>query len=106
MGSRSISNGGRSSNRSPQSIGISFVCDEQSEEERVMRWTEALQAVGDEDRSESFALFSRTLDIEWVRRALTASGSASVRKRKLPAESVVWLVIGMALLRDRSIDEV
>jgi hypothetical protein len=71
-----------------------------------MRWAEAWQGVGAGDRSESFALFSRTLDIEWVRQALTASGSASVRKRKLPAESVVWLVIGMALLRDRSIDEV
>jgi hypothetical protein len=71
-----------------------------------MMLAEALRVVGDGDRSESFELFSRTLNIEWVRRALTASGAASVRKRKLPAESVVWLVIGMALLRDRSIDEV
>jgi hypothetical protein len=29
-----------------------------------------------------------------------------VRRRKLPAEYVVWLVIGMGLLRDRSIEEV
>ncbi len=71
-----------------------------------MGLAEALRAVGEGNRSESFALFSRTLDIDWVRRALVASGTASVRKRKLPAESVVWLVIGMALLRDRSIDEV
>ena len=71
-----------------------------------MRLAEALQVVGGRDRAESFELFGRTLDIEWVRRVLTASGSASVRKRKLPAESVVWLVIGMALLCDRSIDEV
>lgn len=71
-----------------------------------MGLAEALHEVGEGNRAESFELFSRTLDIEWVRRALAASGSASVRKRKLPAESVVWLVIGMALLRDRSIDEV
>lgn len=66
----------------------------------------ALLAVGEGERSESFALFSRTLDIDWVRRVLAATGTGSVRKRKLPAEAVVWLVIGMALLRDRSIDEV
>ena len=71
-----------------------------------MELAEALQVLGEGNRSESFALFSRTLDIEWVRRVLSATGTATVRKRKLPAESVVWLVIGMALLRDRSIDEV
>jgi len=71
-----------------------------------MELVEALQVVGEGDRRESLALFSRTLDMDWVRRALTATGTASVRKRKLPAEAVVWLVIGMALLRDRSIDEV
>jgi len=37
---------------------------------------------------------------------LAATGTATVRRRKLPAEYVVWLVIGMALLRDRSIREV
>ena len=71
-----------------------------------MELAEALQVLADGNRSESFALFSRTLDIEWVRRVLTATGTASVRKRKLPAESVVWLAIGKALLSDRSIDEV
>lgn len=71
-----------------------------------MELADALQVVGEGNRPESFALFSRTLDIDWVRRVLTATGTASIRKRKLPAESVVWLVIGMALLRDRSIDEV
>lgn len=67
---------------------------------------QALRAVGEGERAECFELFSRTLDIEWVRRVLQTTGTASVRKRKLPAEAVVWLVIGMALLRDRSIDEV
>jgi hypothetical protein len=71
-----------------------------------MELGDALRVVGAGSRPESFALFSRTLDIDWVRRVLTATGTASIRKRKLPAESVVWLVIGMALLRDRSIDEV
>ncbi|WP_442892510.1 transposase domain-containing protein, partial [Acinetobacter sp. USHLN143] len=31
------------------------------------------------------------------------SGKASIRRRKLPAEHVVWLVIGLALFRDQPI---
>lgn len=54
----------------------------------------------------SFALFAKTLDAAWVEQALKATGTASIRRRKLPAEYVVWLVIGMAMLRDRSIAEV
>src|SRR5262249_56248011 len=42
----------------------------------------------------------------WIAQALQATGTATIRRRKLPAEYVVWLVIGMALLRDRSIREV
>lgn len=71
-----------------------------------MKLAEALQAVGEGDRAECFDLFSATLNMDWVREVLASTGSASVRRRKLPAESVVWLIIGMALLRDRSIDEV
>ena len=74
-----------------------------------MELAKALRAFGElgaAERSESFEVFSRSLDLAWVRRALKATGTASIRRRKLPAEFVVWLVIGMALLRDRSIDEV
>jgi Insertion element 4 transposase N-terminal/Transposase DDE domain len=60
-----------------------------------------------EGRAEaSFALFAETLDPQWIERALRATGKASVRRRKFPAEYVVWLVIGMGLFRDRSIQEV
>lgn len=71
-----------------------------------MELGKAWLAVGAGERSESFEVFSRTLDIEWVTQALEATGTASVRRRKMPAEFAVWLVIGMALLRDRSIEEV
>jgi Insertion element 4 transposase N-terminal/Transposase DDE domain len=67
---------------------------------------EALVAGGTGPRSESFEVFARTLDLRWVRQALEATGTVSVRRRKLPAEFVVWIVIGMALLHDRSIAEV
>src|SRR5438552_1265507 len=31
--------------------------------------------------------------------------TATLRRRRLPAEQVIWLVLGMALYRDRPIDE-
>jgi hypothetical protein len=71
-----------------------------------MELGEAILAVGAGDRAASFALFSETLDAEWITQALEATGTATIRRRKLPAEYVVWLVIGMGLLRDRSIREV
>jgi hypothetical protein len=46
-----------------------------------------------------------SLNPEWIEQALTATGSVTVRKRKLPAEQVLWLVLGMALYRDRPIAE-
>jgi len=46
------------------------------------------------------------LDPAWIEEALVATGTATVRRRRLPAEQVVWLVIGMALLRNYSIERV
>jgi hypothetical protein len=71
-----------------------------------MELGEAILGVGAGDRAPSFELFAETLDAEWIAQALQATGTATIRRRKLPAEYVVWLVIGMALLRDRSIREV
>jgi hypothetical protein len=50
--------------------------------------------------------FATSLDAALVTQALEATGTASVRRRKLPAERAVWLILGMALLRDRSIQAV
>ena len=66
----------------------------------------ALLAVGAGDRAASFEIFSETLEPAWIDQALHATDRATIRKRKLPAHFVVWLVIGMALFRDRSIREV
>jgi hypothetical protein len=54
----------------------------------------------------SFENFTRHLDPAWIEEALATTGSATLRRRRLPAEQVVWLVIGMGLLRDRPILEV
>lgn len=57
-------------------------------------------------RPEGFAELAATLDPEWVHAALQQTGTQSIRRRLLPAEVVVWLVIGMALFRDRAITAV
>src|SRR3990172_11318187 len=67
---------------------------------------ETLLAGSAGERPASFEQFSAAIDPAWVAEALAATGSASVRRRKLPAEHVVWLVIGMGLFRDRSIAQV
>ncbi len=47
--------------------------------------------------------FAKSLDPTLITQVLRVTGTASIRKRKLPAERAIWLVLGMALLRDRSI---
>src|SRR2546426_11715971 len=67
---------------------------------------EAILALGVAERPASFEQFSAAIDPQWIADALAATDTASVRRRKLPAEHVVWLVIGMGLCRDRSIAQV
>lgn len=55
---------------------------------------------------EKFEDLRRNMDAEWIEQAIQATGTATVRRRRLPAVQVVWLVIGMALFRDRSIHDV
>lgn len=43
------------------------------------------------------------MDPAWIEQALSTTGSASLRRRRLPAEHVVWLVIGLALFRNQPI---
>lgn len=54
----------------------------------------------------AYERFRAQFDVAWIEEALGTTGTATLRKRRLPAEQVVWLVIGMALLRDRPIAEV
>jgi hypothetical protein len=50
-------------------------------------------------------LFRRNITPEWIEEALAAAGVATMRKRRLPAEQVVWVVLGMALFRDRPLED-
>ena len=42
----------------------------------------------------------------WIEQALTVTGTATLRRRRLPADQVIWLVVGMAILRNDSIERV
>lgn len=46
------------------------------------------------------------LPAAWIESALSYTGKASIRHRRLPAEQVVWLVIALAIYRHRSVRQV
>lgn len=65
------------------------------------------RVVAGQDLAEgAFQRLQASIDPAWIEEALEATGTATLRKRRLPAEQVIWLVLGMALYRDRPIDEV
>ena len=66
----------------------------------------SLAAVAAFGKPEYFPDVRRNIDREWIEQALQATGTATIRRRRLPAEQVVWLVIGMALYRNRSIHDI
>src|SRR4051812_7182017 len=53
-----------------------------------------------------FEGFRKHIDPEWIEEALVATGFASLRRRRLPADQVIWLVLGMALMRNESIGRI
>jgi hypothetical protein len=65
-----------------------------------------LECVASIPKSEDLSRFVRDIAPEWIEEALAATGTATLRRRRLPMEQVPWLVIGMALLRGRPITEV
>ena len=71
-----------------------------------MKLSTALECVASLPSPEEFSRFAQDIPTEWIEEALAATGTATVRKRRLPMEQVPWLVIGMSLLRDRPITEV
>jgi len=50
-----------------------------------------------------FERFASLIDPAWINEALQQTGTVSVRRRRLPAERMVWLVIGLALFRNEPI---
>ncbi|MBX7114285.1 MAG: transposase domain-containing protein [Myxococcaceae bacterium] len=70
-----------------------------------MRLKDALEIVP-EFLPGNFEQVARHLAPEWVEDALAATGTATIRRRRLPAEHVISLLIGMALMRNESIERV
>jgi hypothetical protein len=67
----------------------------------------ALELVLASERTpQQFANFQRHIPIELILQALSETGTATIRHRRLPAQQVVWLIIGIAMMRDLSILQV
>lgn len=71
-----------------------------------MGWDRAFAATATYAKPEHFETFRRHIDAAWIEEALTITGTATVRRRRLPVEEVIWVVLGMALFRDRPIEDV
>lgn len=52
------------------------------------------------------SVFRREIDPLWIEEALRITHSANIRRRRLPAQRAVWLVLMMGLLRDLPIKSV
>lgn len=50
--------------------------------------------------------FTHNIPVEWVESALRLSHTATIRRRRLPTDQVLWLVLGMAIFRDEPVHEV
>lgn len=67
-----------------------------------MALSDALAGLGERGWPVSVDTFRAALDPSWITAALAARARSTIRRRKLPGELVVWLVIAMALFRNRS----
>lgn len=68
-----------------------------------MSLSSSLVALGEGRLPSSFEGLRSHLPLDWIQSCLELHGVATLRKRKLPVENVVWLVVGMGLFRNRSI---
>jgi hypothetical protein len=71
-----------------------------------MGFNEAFHAAATFASPPSLDDFRNRLDPSWIEEALAATGTATVRRRRLPAEQVIWVVLGMGLFRDRPVEDV
>jgi Insertion element 4 transposase N-terminal/Transposase DDE domain len=69
---------------------------------RIVSLSAALEAL-QEAIPGDISNFVSSLNPEWIDAALKSTGKPTVRRRKLPGEQVVWLVIGMAMFANWSI---
>jgi hypothetical protein len=71
-----------------------------------MRLSEVLPATLSQCSPKILATARDRIDPAWIEEALRTAGVVSVRRRKLPMDVVVWLVIGACLIAGNSFDQV
>jgi hypothetical protein len=71
-----------------------------------MGFNEVFHAVASYGSPTDFDGFGRHISPEWIEQALQATGTATMRRRRLPAEQVIWVVLGMALFRRRPLEDI
>jgi hypothetical protein len=71
-----------------------------------MRFNEAFHATAAFASPPDVNGFRRHIDPAWIEEALEATGTATVRRRRLPSEQVIWVVLGMGLFRDRPLEDI
>jgi hypothetical protein len=71
-----------------------------------MGFNEAFHAAATFASPPSLDDFRNRLEPNWIEEALAATGTATVRRRRLPAEQVIWVVLGIGLFRDRPVEDV
>jgi hypothetical protein len=71
-----------------------------------LRFEQALEIVGHFGVADKLDRLREHIPAGWIEAALEWTGTKSVRRRRLPAEQIVWLVIGMALFRDEPIQRI
>lgn len=71
-----------------------------------MNLASALNVVADFAEGDRLDGLKRHLDPVWIEEALAWAGVVTMRRRRLPAEQVLWLVIGMGLMRNSPIEQV
>lgn len=71
-----------------------------------MKLESALEIVADYAEGDRLEGLKRHIDPVWIEEALSWAGTVTLRRRRLPAEQVLWMVIGMGLMRDKPIEHV
>ena len=72
----------------------------------MSEFSKELQVTAEFCHERPIDVFSKHVPLEWVEEAVQQTGRTSLRKRRLPAEQAVWLVLGIGLQRNRSIQDV
>lgn len=71
-----------------------------------MRFEHALEEAARFGVADQLDRLREHLPTEWIEAALEQTGTASIRRRRLPADQVVWLVVAMALFRNEPIERI